>query len=140
MADQAYLAGLLHDIGKLYLLKVIEKLNKTGVARAALEESTLRDVFAELHVEEGGKLMEHWHMPWLYRTVVERHHDEQCNVENLILVLVRLVNGVCRKMSIGIQTTQPSESVHREMALLGLGAEQMVKLESVLDEARSVVI
>lgn len=141
VANQAYLAGLLHDIGKLYLLKVIEKLNKTGVARAALDDANLREVFQELHVEEGAKLMEHWEMPRLYRTVVEGHHSEQSGVENLVLIIVRLVNSVCRKMGIGFQTDHAPESLpQKEVALLGLGAEQMVRLEALLDETRGLVL
>ena len=32
-SDEVYLAGLLHDIGKLYLLKSIDKLIKAGILR-----------------------------------------------------------------------------------------------------------
>ena len=71
--DQAYMAGLLHDIGKLYLLKALERLNQMGVAQAALEEDLLLEIFAELHVEQGCRLMEHWNMPKGYYNVVANH-------------------------------------------------------------------
>lgn len=141
MSEQAYLAGLLHDIGKLYLLKVLEKLTSTGVARSALEERTLHDIFIELHVEEGEKLMKHWNIPSIYCAVVEKHHAAQCEVDNLVLIIVRLVNEIARKMGNSLHPDPRLDVTKlKEPALLGLGAGTMGELERVLEDARSVVI
>ena len=141
MAEQAYLAGLLHDIGKLYLLKVLEKLTITGVACSALEEQTLREVFIELHVEEGTKLVKHWNIPEIYTTVVENHHAPQCGAENLVLIIVRLVNQITCKLGNSLHP-DPGLDVTRlkEVGLLGLEREKLAELEHLLEDARSIVI
>lgn len=141
MAEQAYLAGLLHDIGKLYLLKVLEKLTATGVACSALEEETLHDVLAELHVEEGTKLVKHWDIPATYTTVVEQHHAPRCEVENLVLIIVRLVNQVACKVGNSLHPDAGLDVARlNELSLLGLQQDKLIELECLLDEARSIVI
>jgi putative nucleotidyltransferase with HDIG domain len=141
MAEQAYLAGLLHDIGKLYLLKVLEKLTVTGVACSALEEQTLHEVFIELHVEEGTKLMKHWNIPKIYTTVVEEHHASQCGVENLVLIIVRLVNQATCKLGISLHPDPGLEVTRlKEVGLLGIDTGKLSELETLLEDARSIVI
>ena len=141
MAEQAYLAGLLHDIGKLYLLKVLEKLTITGVAQSALQEQNLHDVFIELHVEEGAKLMRHWNIPSIYCNIVEKHHAPQCEVENLVLIIVRLVNQLACKIGNSLHP-DPHLDVRKlkEPGLLGLEPGRIQELEILLEEARSIVI
>ena len=60
--EESFLAGLLHDIGKLLLLKIIEELHKTGAIEEDLSESVIKDVFETLHCTEGYRLMEHLNM------------------------------------------------------------------------------
>ncbi len=52
LADEGYLAGLLHDLGKLVLLKVVEKLiDREG---ATFSESFILELLDSMHAQEGG--------------------------------------------------------------------------------------
>jgi len=102
-ADQAYMAGLMHDVGKLYLLKAVEKLTGMGVAQAALEPDLLMEIFAELHVDQGMRVMEHWNMPKTYIDVVAQHHAENFDHSDTLLTVVRLVNTASKVRGIGLE-------------------------------------
>ena len=121
-ADRAYMAGLLHDVGKLYLLKALERLNRKGVAQTALEGELLLEIFDEMHVEQGCRLMGHWNMPKIYSNVVAKHHDAKFDTDDILLVIVRLADAACREVGLGlglkntvdIQTRQENEILQLE--------------------------
>ena len=140
-ADQAYLAGLLHDVGKLYLLKALERLNKVGVAQAALEEDLLLEIFAELHVEQGCRLMEHWNMPKIYYKIVANHHDANFDNSDTILTITRLVNTACKLKGIGL-VHDPSIDMLAvpETAILQLTQSELDDLYEVLDESQELAL
>ena len=137
IADQAYMAGLLHDVGKLYLLKALERLNKMGVAQAALEEDLLLEIFEELHVEQGCRLMEHWNMPKIYYNVVANHHDDNFDSSNTVLTVVRLVNAACRLQGIGLVHT-PGLDIQRqpETSMLQVTPDELADLYEILDDSQ----
>jgi HD-like signal output (HDOD) protein len=138
-ADQAYMGGLLHDVGKLYLLKALERLNKAGVAYAALERDILLEIFDELHVEQGERLMEHWNMPAIYRNIVSRHEAPLCDPEDIVLAIVRLVNRATRKNRLSL-CEQPDVDIRElpEAQMLNMGELQFLELDEVLDNSRNV--
>lgn len=139
--EQAYMAGLLHDIGKLYLLKALERLNQMGVAHAALEEDLLLEIFEELHVEQGCRLMEHWNMPKVYYNVVANHHDENFDTQDTVLTVVRLVNTACRMKGIGLlHDPQIDLAEQTEAAMLQLTLEEIDDLLEVLDDSQELVL
>lgn len=137
-ADQAYMAGLLHDIGKLYLLKSLERLNQAGMAPAPLEEYLL-EIFEELHVEQGCRLMEHWNMPKVYYNVVANHHDENFDTTDIVLTAVRLVNKACKLKGIGLISDPTIDlETEPETSLLQLSPEEMNDLMVVLDQSQKL--
>jgi HD-like signal output (HDOD) protein len=137
IADQAYMAGLLHDVGKLYLLKALERLNKMGVAQAAMEEDLLLEIFAELHVEQGCRLMEHWNMPKVYYNVVANHHDNNFDSTDTVLTVVRLVNTACKLKGIGlIHTPEIDLQAQPETTLLEVSPDELEDLYEVLDDSQ----
>ena len=139
IADQAYMAGLLHDIGKLYLLKALELLNRMGVAQAALEEDLLLEIFTELHVEQGCRLMQFWNMPKLYYNVVANHHDSNYDSTNVVLTVVRLVNTACKVKGIGL-ARDPSIDIQAEpeAALLQLTKDEVDDLFEALEDSQDI--
>jgi putative nucleotidyltransferase with HDIG domain len=92
LADQAYLAGLLHDIGKLYLLKAMEQIDQDCTSVFSFDRETILDVFSDMHVEQGVRIMYHWDIPSQYTTIVANHHTDRVDPDNILQAIVRLVN------------------------------------------------
>lgn len=137
LADQAYMAGLLHDVGKLYLLKALERLNNSGVAEMALEDELLMEIFDELHVEQGERLMQHWNMPQMYIDAVAHHHAESYDSNDVVLTIVRLVNVACRKVGLSLRPEpEVALSVLPEAQSLGFSQFQLEDLLVVLEDSQ----
>ncbi|HXE95320.1 MAG TPA: HDOD domain-containing protein, partial [Dongiaceae bacterium] len=142
LAEQAYLAGLVHDVGKLHLLKALERLTNAGLAQAALERGLLLEIFEEMHLEQGSLLMEHWNMPPIYRVVVARHHQEPAgnepSPENMVLAIVRLVNIITRKRGLSISTESADIPILElpEAQLLKITDAQLMELCGLLDKSK----
>jgi putative nucleotidyltransferase with HDIG domain len=136
-ADQAYMAGLLHDIGKLFLLKAMERLNIMGVAQADLEKDLLLEVFADHHVVQGCRLMKQWNMPEIYYNIVANHHNEDFDSDDTVMAIVRFVNAVCKAKGLGLVQDEAIPLLELpEAAVLGIGEIELEGLFQVLAEAK----
>lgn len=139
LADQAYMAGLLHDIGKLYLLKALERIVQNGELTITLDRELLRDVFSEMHVDFGCRLMDHWNLPDVYRTIVAEHHAEPYDSGNLLLSIVRMVNFNSRNFNLSHYPTQnTAKEVLPDASPLYMDESAWTKMESVMTGATSV--
>ena len=137
VADEAYLAGLLHDVGKLYLLKSIEHLVDSGVIGSKLDDELTMEIFEAMHVEQGYRLMQHWNFPSLYCNVIRDHHLDEWDTDNKLLAVVRFVNLSCHHIGLGLKN-EPELSLYNttEAEVLDIGESQIVELESLLNETR----
>jgi putative nucleotidyltransferase with HDIG domain len=131
MADQAYLSGLLHDIGKLYLLKAMEQISLNKETSFELDQETLLDVFSYMHVEQGVRIMDHWGIPSLYRSVVANHHTEHFDPSDILVAIVRLVNFKSMQYDLNLypQFIQPLD-VSAEISILAVPEENLIQMES----------
>ncbi len=136
VADESYLAALLHDIGKLYLLKAIERLMEAGVINPVLDEELARDIFEAMHVDQGYRLVQHWNFPAIYCEVIRSHHLEEWDHVNRMLSIVRFVNLACRYAGIGLKH-DPSIllAATEEAEVLELGDMQIAELLLQLADA-----
>ena len=73
-ADEMFLAGLLHDIGKLLILKLAAE-KYVGVAKATAAE--VDQVLVDQHAAFGGFLVRRWQLPQALHDPVVWHHDPQ---------------------------------------------------------------
>ncbi len=131
LAEQAYLAGLLHDVGKLYLLKAMEQISLHGELDFELSHETLMDVFSDMHIEQGVRIMNYWNVPELYISVVSNHHVEHAAVHDPLLSIVRLVNFYSTQFGLNCfpRFVQPVDAAH-EIGMLNVNESELEKLEA----------
>jgi HD-like signal output (HDOD) protein len=136
LAQEAFLAGLLHDIGKLFLLKVMEEVCKAQPLQGGTTPAILGEVLSSLHVEQGYQLMKAWHMPEVYCDIVAGHEAEQWDRGNALLAIVRLANQTCARLGIGMH---PDPGLllfaSAEAQVLGLKEIALAELEIVVEDA-----
>ncbi len=74
-----FTAGLLHDIGRLILAKVVPEVIAEVDARVAAGEGDVMTIENEIlgltHAEVGAALLKKWNMPSLLSQCVLKHHD-----------------------------------------------------------------
>lgn len=136
LADEGFLAGLLHDIGKLLLLKIVETLITED---SSFSERFLLELLESMHAQEGMELMERWNVPEIYCRIARDHHKEEFDADDTLLLSVRVVNQACRKLGIGINQDQSLLlPMLPEVPPLGVREIVLAELEVVLEDALSV--
>ena len=136
MTAEAFTAGLLHDVGKLLVLKVIEILRRSKKVSFQPSESFVREALDFLHTEQGWQLSHRWNLPDIYSHVIRDHHDAELNTGDTLLILVRLADKACNKMGIGLNP-DPDISLETspEANILGLNGIFLARLEIQLEDS-----
>ncbi len=141
VADETYLAALLHDVGKLYLLKSIEKLVGAGVISSMFDDELIMEIFEAMHVEQGYRMMQHWNFPAMYCDVIRDHHAEEWDTVNKMLAIVRFVNMTCHRIGLGLKHEPDLVLINtKEAEVLDITDTQIVELEAMLEEAREAAL
>ncbi|MFT5699750.1 MAG: HD-like signal output (HDOD) protein [Desulforhopalus sp.] len=136
LTSHVFFAGLLHDIGKLFILLILEDLKKKS-QEIPVNEAILHEAMKSLHTEQGYNLMIKWNMPEIYCVVARDHHIDAFDSSNILLVLVRLANKVCCKLGIGTsQVPDLVPSTSREATLLNLTEIDLAELEILLEDTK----
>jgi len=90
-ANQAYNAGLFHDVGRLAFLVAEPALYETLVGRGGDVQQLEREQFGADHSEAGACLLERWKLPQVFADVARHHHAPAPEGGELIM----LVNASC---------------------------------------------
>ena len=135
LAEQAYLAGLLHDIGKQFLLAALEEISTSDKFGMDLSDQLIREVISTMHVEQGIRLFEEWNLPEVYKEVVADHHEESLDTHNIVVALVKLANKGCRKAGLGLARSPdivlPTSA---EAQFLGIDEIVLAEFEIMLED------
>ncbi len=136
-AENAFLAGLLHNIGQLVLLKIIADLYATGFIPANLPQTVIAEVLnGAMHTEQGHLIAKKWNLPDEYCVVVRDHHQEPFDLNNVLLLFVRLVDYACEKIGVGLRSDpQIALAATPEAQVLGLGEIALAELEILLEDS-----
>ncbi len=77
--EDAFIVGLLHDVGKIILSQKFEKHFARALERMAdaegCSEAVEREIFRFDHAELGGRMLEKWNFPELFCHGVAHHHQ-----------------------------------------------------------------
>jgi putative nucleotidyltransferase with HDIG domain len=101
--EQAFTAGLLHDVGKIFLLTVVEAIRSDPKLSFNPTPALMSQIMQTLHAEQGYKLLEQWNLPETYSIVARDHHTELMESSDVLLLLVQMANIACNKMGIGMK-------------------------------------
>lgn len=136
LADAAFLSGLLHDVGDLLILMVIEQIAGKGGSSANFSAQLIKESLASLHCESGHMLMQRWNLPETYCHIARDHHCEEVDSRDSLLLMVRLMDQVGENMGIG----RPSDpnllpAASQEAQTLGASEIMLAELEVFMEES-----
>jgi HD-like signal output (HDOD) protein len=95
--EQAFLAGLLHDTGRLVVIKWIdeaERRSPTTRFTAALTD----ELMEALHAELGHRTLVAWKIPEPICGIALNHHAAQPRAEDMLLLRVQAANAFAKKL------------------------------------------
>lgn len=134
LENHVFFAGLLHDVGKLFVLMVVDQLRDKDQS-VTINHALLMESMASLHAQQGYNLMRQWNMPEDYCIVTRDHHLKDYDRKNHLLVLVRLVDRACLKLGIGLLKDESIVlSTMEEAQELNLTEIDLAELEIFLED------
>ena len=140
LAHEAFTAGLLHDIGKLFLIKVVEMINLSEKTAIKPSAELLNEVMKNFHSERGYSLLINWNLPEIYCDIARDHHSEEFDSNDILMAIVRLVNKTCNKLGIGLnKDTSVVLAATPEAHVLGLSELFLAKLEITIEDSMGLV-
>ncbi len=106
LAEEAFLAGLMHDIGKLVLnLRLPEQFDE--IVQMVYNENrrfhlTEDEMLGFNHTQVGAMLVNKWKLtPVLEHVILNHHNTEAMTPDFPVLLYLDLANKLCKKMGIG---------------------------------------
>jgi HD-like signal output (HDOD) protein len=136
LATEAFMGGLLHDIGKLAIIKALDEILQAGGTKANVSEILINEILDTMHEDVGHRLMLSWSLPETYCSIAVNHHKIEYDGNDILLVIVRLANLACRKTG---KALRPDQSVTlvgaSEAQFLGIKEITLAELEIIVEDA-----
>ena len=134
-SDKLFFLGLMHDIGKLLLVSIVDDLSKSSSVFTA---PAVKEVMERLHSEFGSKLLKSWEYDDEFQNVIRFHHapfnSESVSFE---LMVIYLANLMVRKIDLG-EGEESIENVASSQAAIKLGVTGET-LAAVLEQTNESV-
>lgn len=150
LVEEAFMAGLMHDIGKLVLnLQAPERFDE--IVQIVYNENrafaeTEREILGFDHAQVGALLVGKWKLPAALEQVIGHHHElEALRADNPLLLYLDVANNLCKKLGIGfIDAPDLDLSALPSNAILGLPdtvfGETAERLRATLETEMEVFI
>ncbi len=136
VTQEVFFASLMHDIGKLFLITVIEKIKGSKEAPFIPSKAVINEIIKGQHAEQGYNLLKKWNIPDQYCKVAKEHHDEKFDTKNIPLIILRLVNKSCNKVGVSIEKNESAQnSVTAEANFFGFSEIKLAQLELQIEDS-----
>ena len=102
LTEDPFTLGLLHDIGKLMLLRVFGEMEKNEKNGDGMADNEVMGALEAHHDKTGGVLMKRWTFPAVFMQVAQYHdHMEDISAPSRELLVVHLANVLVKSMGYG---------------------------------------
>lgn len=135
LGETVFIGGLVHDIGKLFLLRVLDEMSREPVHADVVSPELVREVLDNAHADVGYRLLQAWHLPDIYQVIVRDHHVEHPDPANVALQIVRLANHACHRVGISLNPNPGLVlGAMSEATVLGMTEIASAELEIILED------
>lgn len=139
-SEEAFVAGLLHDVGKVVLGEcALEQFNR--IMRKIIEEGkdfarAEEEVFGYNHAQVGAWVADAWRLPPLLKDVILCHHrPPEATVDPVMVSLVHVADAICNMLGIGCGTGGLANQIAPgALSLLQISTKQVDNVIGVLPE------
>lgn len=136
VTQEVFFVALMHDIGKLFLITVIEKIKESEEAAFIPSKSVINEIIKSQHAYQGYRLMKNWNLPDQYCDATKSHHEKDFDPKNIPLIILRLVNKTCHKVGVSIERNKEHiEPVAAEANFFGFSEIKLAQLELQVEDA-----
>lgn len=129
--DLAFLTGLLHDIGKLAIIKTITETHKLpSKLDFTVTEDVFLDIFPELHEKVGIYIAEHWTLDKNVTIAIGHHHD--CQVPRRDCADFEQATNLCNLIMLSDLITRilgKGRPVYESVDIFDLPAAKAIRLD-----------
>ncbi len=134
--ESAFVAGLLHDIGRLIMYKHVSALSGQALALARKENILLveaeRRILSWDHARMGGLLLRKWQYPEALEQAALRHHDPEGAPFALETAIIHVADVIANALEIGASGERLVPALSpAAFAVLGI---QPAELKTVISE------
>jgi HD-like signal output (HDOD) protein len=138
LESQSFLGGLLHDVGKLVILRAIDAIKLSEQGPYDFSTHLVEEILAAAHAPLGYNFLKHWDIPNVYCEIARDHHQVDFDPSNIALVTVRLANNAGAKMGLSLRPN-PSMilSVLPEAQCLNANDILLAELEIMMEDSLS---
>jgi HD-like signal output (HDOD) protein len=140
--EEAFLAGLLHDCGKLLVLKSVDHLESTDDS-LIITRPVIDELMTVMHTELGHGLLTAWNLPEPICNVALHHEDAEQGEKAPLITAVQAANAISKKLGFHLEPN-PDLNLLEEPALERLEiadielATLMVDLEDEIHAVREL--
>jgi putative nucleotidyltransferase with HDIG domain len=123
--ETAFLAGLMHDIGRIVVLRGISALRKRDPQSFLVPAHTVREFTDALHCPIGDVLCHEWNIPAELRDAVARHHEPGLSEpKDTLAAVVQVADLMAAKVGASLHPDP-------ELTLIGRPSLQLLGLDDV---------
>ena len=140
LENQAFIGGLLHDVGSLLMVRIMDEIFQDDAQAANLSEVLISEIIETAHTTEGHKLAVQWGLPQQYCDIIKDHHSGNLSESGTLINLVCLVDKACNQLGIGLENDSSLVlSATEEAFTLGAKDLDLAQLSILLEDEMQLV-